>query len=240
MSSPGVGEIGRRFAVVVHDVAPAFLPQLERIAESLAPRLGRVVSGAVVPCWHGHPIDAAPGSFREIVSGVFGEVLQHGYTHRQDRPGILSMLTGRSDELLGLPREAIRRRLGLGRELLRSTLGVEPSGFVAPAWQLGRATVADLSACGFGFIATFAGIRAVNGPTIPMATWSWDWGVLEVLGRVGHRLGDVCWKLRPSALPCVVVHPADVDRGYLPRVREVVDRLLGLGRTPGLLSEFLP
>ncbi len=37
-----------------------------------------------------------------------------------------------------------------------------------------------------------------------------------------------------------MVHPADVDRGYLPRVLEVVDRLLGQGRTPGLLSEFLP
>jgi hypothetical protein len=37
-----------------------------------------------------------------------------------------------------------------------------------------------------------------------------------------------------------VVHPVDVDRGYLPRVLEVVDRLLGLGWTPVLLSEFLP
>ena len=109
-----------------------------------------------------------------------------------------------------------------------------------PAWQVGRATAEELGGCGFRYLATFGAIRAAGGPTIPLATWSWDWGVLGPLGRVGQRFGDVSWRLRPAALPCVVVHPADVDRGYLPRVLEVVDRLLGRGRTPGLLSEFLP
>ncbi len=101
-------------------------------------------------------------------------------------------------------------------------------------------TAGDLGGCGFRFIATFGAIRAASGPTIPLSTWSWDWGVLGWLGRVGQRFGDVSWRVRPATLPCVVVHPVDVDRGYLPRVLEVVDRLLGLGRTPGLLSEFLP
>jgi predicted deacetylase len=240
MSAPVVSEMCPRFAVVVHDVAPAFLPQLARIAEALAPRLGREAAGAVVPCWHGRPIEGAGGGFERFVAGAFGEVLQHGYTHRQDRPGLLSLFTGRSDELVGLPRKEVRRRLGLGRELLRRALGIEPAGFVPPAWQVGWATAEELGECGFRYLATFGAIRAATGSTIPLATWSWDWGVLGPLGRVGRRFGDVCWRIRPAALPCVVVHPADVDRGYLPRVLEVVDRLLGLGRRPGLLSEFLP
>jgi predicted deacetylase len=240
MPAPGVRDVYRRFAVVVHDVAPAFLPQLARIAEALAPRIGRQLAGAVVPCWHGRPIEGPGGGFGRFVTGAFGEVLQHGYTHRQDRPGVLSLFTGRSDELVGLPREEVRRRLGLGRELLRRALGVAPAGFVPPAWQVGRATAEELGGCGFRYLATFGAIRAASGPTIPLATWSWDWGVLGPLGRVGQRFGDVSWRLRPATLPCVVVHPADVDRGYLPRVLEVVDRLLGRGRTPGLLSEFLP
>jgi hypothetical protein len=62
MTAPGVSEIHRRFAVVVHDVAPAFLPQLARIAEALAPRVGRQLTGAVVPCWHGRPIEGPGGS----------------------------------------------------------------------------------------------------------------------------------------------------------------------------------
>ncbi len=240
MPAPGTSDIQRRFAVVVHDVAPAFLPQLATIAEALAPRVGRRLAGAVVPCWHGRPIEGQGGGFGRFVTGAFGEVLQHGFTHRQDRPGVLSLFTGRSDELLGLPLEEVRRRLGLGRELLQRVLGVAPAGFVPPAWQVGRATPAELGACGFRYLATFGAIRAANGPTIPLATWSWDWGVLGPLGRVGQRVGDVSSRLRPATLPCVVVHPADVDRGYLPRVLEVVDRLLGQGRAPGLLSEFLP
>ncbi len=240
MPAPQVGDLDRRFAVVVHDVAPAFLPRLATIVEALAPRIGRQMAGAVVPCWHGRPIEGPGGGFGRFVTGAFEEVLQHGYTHRQDRPGVLSLFTGRSDELVGLPLDEVRRRLGVGRELLRRSLGVEPAGFVAPAWQVGRATAAELGACGFRYLATFGAIRAASGPTIPLATWSWDWGVLGPLGRVGPWVGAVSWRLRPATLPCVVVHPADVGRGYLPRVLTVVDWLLGQGRTPGLLSEFLP
>src|SRR3954451_2203592 len=240
MSAPIVSEMGLRFAVVVHDVAPAFLPQLARIAEALAPRVGREVAGAVVPCWHGCPIEGPGGGFGRFVAGAFGEVLQHGYAHRQDRPGVLSLFTGRSDELVGLPREEVRRRLGLGRELLRGALGVKPAGFVPPAWQVGWATAEELGGCGFRYLATSGAIRAASGPTIPLATWSWDWGVLGPLGRVGQRFGDVYGRLRPATLPCVVGDPAGGERGYLPRVLEVVDRLLGRGRTPGLFSEFLP
>src|SRR3954469_8895087 len=128
MSAPVVGEVCSRFAVVVHDVAPAFLPQLARIAEALTPRVGREVAGAVVPCWHGCPIEGPGGDFARFVAGGFGGVLEHGYTHRQDWPGVLSRFTGRSDELVGLPREEVRHRLGLGRELLRRALGVGPEG----------------------------------------------------------------------------------------------------------------
>ena len=239
MSQPVVNAMYPRFAVVVHDVTPAFLPQLARITEALVPRVGRDLAGAVVPCWHGRPIEGPGGRFERFVAGTFGEVLQHGFTHRQDRPGLLSLFTGRSDEFVGLPREEVRRRLGLGREMLRQSLGVEPAGFVSPAWQVGWATVEELGRSGFHYLATFGAIRAASGPTVPLATWSWDWGVLAPLGRVGQRLGDFQLRLRPAALPCVVVHPADVDRGYLPRALDVVDRLLELGRTPGLLSEFL-
>ena len=185
MPTPGVNDTSRHFAVVVHDVAPAFLPQLARIVEALAPRVGRQLAGAVVPCWHGRPIEGPGGDFGRFVAGAFGEVLQHGYTHRQDRPGVLSLFTGRSDELVGMPRAEVRRRIGLGRELLRRALGASPAGFIPPAWQVGRATAEDLAGCGFRYLATFDVIRASGGPTIPLATWSWDWGVLGPLGRVG-------------------------------------------------------
>jgi predicted deacetylase len=231
-----------RFVVIIHDVAPAFLPRLEKIAEVLTPRLGRQLSGAVVPCWHGRPIEVseAKDGFVRFVAETFGEILQHGYTHRQDRPGVVSLFTGRADELAGLPREEVRSRLSLGRELLGRALGVEATGFVPPAWQIGRATAAAIATCGFHYIATFSAIRTAVGQKVPLAVWSWDWGICAPLGRIGQRFGDVYSRLHPATLPCVVVHPADLDRGYLPRALEVVDRLLASGRTPGLLSDFLP
>ncbi len=72
------------------------------------------------------------------MTGGFGEVLQHGYTHRQDQPGVLSLFTGRSDELVGLPREEVRRRLGLGRELLRRALGLARDSCLRPGKSVGR------------------------------------------------------------------------------------------------------
>lgn len=84
MSAFGFSDVGRHFVAVVHDVAPAFLPQLVRIAVSLAPRVGREVMGAIVPCWHGRPIDGAGSDFAGFTTAVFGEVLQHGYTHLQE------------------------------------------------------------------------------------------------------------------------------------------------------------
>src|SRR2546423_326818 len=126
MPAPGVSDTSRRFAVVVHDVAPAFLPQLARIAEALAPRVGRELAGAAAPCWHGRPIEGPGGGFGRFGAGALG-----------------------------------------------------------------------------------AGLPPARRP-------------------------------RPATLPWVVVDPAEVDRGSLRGVLEVVDRLVGRGRAPGLLSEFLP
>lgn len=239
MPEPGATRVSQGFAVVVHDVSPTFMPQLVQIVEALAPRVGGALAGAVVPCWHGRPMEGPESEFCRFAARAFGEVLQHGYTHRQERPGVVSMFTGRSDELAGLPCEELRRRLERGRALLRQGLGIEPAGFAPPAWRMGRATVEELGRSGFRYLTTFGAIRGVSGPTIPLTTWSWDWGILGPLGRIGRCFGDVASRLRPTSLPCVVVHPADVDRGYLPCVLEVVDRLQAQGRRPGLLSEFL-
>lgn len=127
----------------------------------------------------------------------------------------------------------------LGRDLLQRALGASPAGFVAPAWLAGAATLPALEGCGFRYLAAFGSLCAGDRPPIPLATWSWDWGVIGPFGRAGQRFGDLQARLRPGALPCVVVHPADADRGYLPRILPVVDPLLGQGRTPRLLGEFL-
>jgi len=166
--------------------------------------------------------------------------LQHGYTHRQDRPGVISFFTGRSNELSGLTREATQDRLMQGRVALQRALGVAVSGFVPPAWQNGHATSAEVARLGFRYLIGFDSIRPADSPQIPLVTWSWDWGILAALGRVGECFATGCARVRTDALPCVVVHPADVARGYLPRILRVIDRLELQGRTPVRFSDLLP
>jgi predicted deacetylase len=230
----------RSFAVVIHDVAPIFLRQLVTISQALAPRVGNKVSAAVVPCWHGVPLGRGEGGteFLRLIEGAYGEILQHGYTHRQERFGLLSFFSGRSNELSGLTARQTRARLEDGRALLRRFVSAPVAGFVAPAWQTGFATTDELSRCGFEYLVTFDAIRFVSMTPIPLATWSWDWGVVGALGRIGEWFGDFSSALRPDSLPCVVVHPIDVDRGYLPRCLRVIEWLQRRGRTPVLFSEL--
>jgi hypothetical protein len=234
-------DLSRSFAVIVHDVAPIFYRQLVTISHALAIRVGDKVSAAVVPCWHGVPLGGgeADAELLGLVRRAFGEILQHGYTHRQDRFGVLSVLSGRSNELSGLPATTTRTRLESGRALLRRLLPGPIAGFVPPAWQTGCATTDELARCRFEYLLTFDAIRFVGMPPIPLVTWSWDWGIIAPLGRLGEWLGDWNSTLRPDALPCVVVHPIDVDRGYLPRCIRVIDGLGQRGRTPVLFSELV-
>ncbi|AMV36342.1 hypothetical protein VT85_02810 [Planctomyces sp. SH-PL62] len=239
-SDAGPPARARSFAVVVHDVAPAFLGRLVAIHRALAPRLGDRISAAVVPCWRGTPlgVGGSDAEFVRLIDEGFGEVLQHGCTHLQDRPGVISLFSGRSNELSGLSTAETRARLERGREILRRRLRSPVAGFTAPAWQAGRATTDELSRLGFEYLVAFGAIRFARKPPIPLTTWSWDWGVVGPLGRVGEWLGDGLAALRPDASPCVVIHPADVDRGYLPRSLGVIDGLLRAGRVPVLFGDL--
>jgi predicted deacetylase len=231
-----------RFAVVVHDVVPALADRLVAVRRAIAPLVGDRLSSAVVPCWHGAPLGAGrrDARFLRLLERSAGDFLMHGFSHRQDRPGLIAALSGRSNELDGLSLDQTRRRLEAGRAILARSLARPVEGFVPPAWRSGRAGMAELARQGFRFRAGFASLESVDAPTLALATWSWDWGVLAPLGPVGARLGDALHRLRPGALPCVVLHPADADRGLLPRAVRVVERLLGEGRSPVLLSEISP
>lgn len=234
-------DVSRSFVVVVHDVAPVYTRQVATIVHALAPRIGDRVAAAVVPCWKGIPLGQteADAELLWLVRCSFGEILQHGYTHDQDQSGVLSFLTGRSNELSGLTLPETRARLVAGRALLRGFLPVPVAGFVPPAWQTGQATVDVLCRCGFEYLVAFDAIRVAGMAAVPLASWSWDWGVVASFGRVGEWFGDYQAAIRPTALPCVVVHPRDVDRGYLPRCLRVIDRLRRQGRTPALFSELV-
>src|SRR3954451_5788014 len=82
MLATGASDTTRRFAVVVHDVAPAFLPQLARIVEALAPRVGRALAGGGGRGWRGGPRGGRGGTWR----GRWGPAGMGGRSKRREAP----------------------------------------------------------------------------------------------------------------------------------------------------------
>jgi hypothetical protein len=85
---------------------------------------------------------------------------------------------------------------------------------------------------GFRYSVGFTGVESTDGERFPLSTWSWDAGVVAPLGVTGEAVGNVLAAVRPEAVPCVVFHPLDVERGFLPRGMALVKKFLAEGRKP--------
>lgn len=224
------------FLVVIHDVTPQFVESIAAILDRLEPLIRRCVAAAVVPQWHGQPW-ANDGGFAGWVKAHFGEVLLHGYTHRRERGGSLSWLTDGADEFVGMPAVAIVERLQRGQAILTEAFGRPAAGFVPPAWQRGPVDSALMAACGLHYCAGLTRIERVEGRPIPLSTWSWDAGKVPQLGLLGGVAGAAMFTLRCRSLPCIVLHPLDVERGYLQYGLARVRAFLAVGRQPTTFAE---
>ncbi len=228
------------FHVVVHDVTPQLIEPLTTILDQLAPLVQRAVAAAVVPCWHGQPWDGAACPVAGLIKARCGEVLLHGYTHRRTHyRGAVSLLTGGADEFAGLPAAVAAERLRRGQAALRDLFGAPTAGFVPPAWMPGPVTPGLLAACGLQYSVGFSGIVSAVGARLPLATWSWDLGRCAWAGYLGEAAGVLAFATRRGAIPCIVLHPADVARGYLPHGLHLVRALLAAGRRPATFQEIV-
>lgn len=226
------------FLVVVHDVTTEFFAPVAQMLHALRPLVGRAVAAAVVPHWHGQP--GINAELAALVREHCGEVLLHGCTHQTAcwwHP--LAVLTGQANEFSRLALPAALARLQIGRALLRRWFAAPVAGFVPPAWQSGPLNLPALARCGLHYGLYFSCCAATSGARWPLATWSWDTGRLAWPGLVGEWLGTARALLLPRAVPCVVLHPADVARGYLERALERVRMLLAAGRRPLLPMQLV-
>lgn len=221
------------FLILFHDVAPPHLPVIRALVDAVRACAGpgAPLAAAVVPCWHGQPLTAAPG-FAAEVRALFDERLLHGHTHHTRRGGALGALTGQANEFTGLSAAAAAEKLRLGQALFAEAFGAPAVGFVPPAWQCGPLTPALLAQHGLRYCVGLWGLGRAHGASLPLATWSWDAGVIAALGWAGEALGTARAWAWPQAMPCVVVHPADAARGYLPRILRRIEGLLAGGRRP--------
>lgn len=225
------------FLVVVHDVTTGFRSPVTHMLQALDPLVGTNVAAAVVPRWHGQSgVDA---NLSALIETRCGEVLLHGCTHRTAcwwHP--LALLTNRANEFSRLPLPIALIRIRVGRALLQRWFDAPITGFVPPAWQMGPLTPAALAQCGLHYGLCWSSRVMGTGQRQPLATWSWDAGRVAVAGLLGEWAGAARVWLTRSAIPCVVLHPADVARGYLARALALVRWLLASGRKPVLPGQL--
>lgn len=149
--------------VSIHDVTPALESGVLRLWAMCAER-GVTPALLVVPDWHGEwPLDrhADFGGWLRERASQGAEIVLHGERHSHR-------------EFAALDRAAARERIDRGVRSLRG-LGLEPAGFVPPAWRAREEGHAAAGDAGLGFSEDEGSIRLLpSGRRVhsPAVRWS--------------------------------------------------------------------
>jgi predicted deacetylase len=168
-------------AVALHDIEPATFERCVEIREWLDGHGVNRVTLLVIPARDLHPLgERSP----EMVAWLAerhrtgDSIAQHGFQHEQLRCASWSQRllaparTRRGAEFAGLDREETRRAVEAGWRLMKLA-GIEPDGFVAPAYAY---TPALRSALGVRF-RWWAGLLGLHGATdLPRRRLAPAWG----------------------------------------------------------------
>lgn len=205
--------------VSIHDVTPALADGVARLWQMCAAR-GVRPALLVVPDWHGRwPLEAHLPfvAWLRARAADGAEIVLHGERH--DEVGLPRSLgdtlrawgrTAREGEFLTLDEPAARERIARGRARLQA-LGLEPVGFVPPAWLAREAGHRAVGGTGLGFseddraILLFPSGRWLPSPVV---RWSARTGV-RAWGSVA--VARARWTLQGRApLPRIAFHPQDL------------------------------
>lgn len=206
--------------ITIHDVTPALAPRVDALWRLCESR-GVVPGLLVVPDWHG---DTSMESDADFVASLRAraaagaEVFLHGERH--DEAGLprtaadaLRALgkTAGEGEFLTLDYQGARARIDRGVSRLRA-MGLDPIGFVPPAWLARPATHAAARDAGLlvseddGAVYLHLPERTVRSPVV---RWSAR-GALRAYGSVlFERLR--WWLHRSERVVRIALHPGDLD-----------------------------
>ena len=226
------------FLVCIHDATPAYARETRLMIRDLAPVLGRRLSFAVVPNWHGErPLTADPDYCRRLRE-TSDELLLHGYCHQRRRGyGLTTWLAEGSDEMSGLQPEETRRTLEHAQRVFTDAFGAPARGFVAPAWQRGHVRPRNHDTAGLDYSVGLFSIESRTG-RVPLATWTWDCGRWRWLGYIGHGMGWLSQSL-DRRIPILAIHPRDLDRGFWPTILRLTKALVDRGYEPTTPARLL-
>ncbi len=234
MRARRTSERDRTLAVAVHGIEPASFERCALIRDWLDDHDVERVTLLVIPARDLHPVgERSP----EMVSWLCerrsagDSIAQHGFQHVRLRPGssprqMLARAQGQpAGEFLGLDGMETRRAVHAGWRVLKLA-GIEPDGFVAPAYAYTSALRETLSLrfrWWAGLLRVYrapsAGAARGREPFAP----AWSLATAGPLGRFCSppllRVGA----LLPTSALRVDLHPADLDH---PRHMMALERVL--------------
>ncbi len=225
--------------VSLHDVSPLTRPECTRILEELRGVGVPACSLLVIPDHHrkGHFLDDA--SFCDWLRGLEREgheIVIHGYHHWRERrrnEGVVRKLTTRlytadEGEFYDISQADAAALVSKARDEFRS-LGLDPAGFIAPAWLLSAEAEAALRELGIEYTTRLTTVTALSENTPPVASQSLVWSVRSRWRRV-VSLG---WNallfrfLAPNPLMRISIHPVDIRHAFVWRqIRRLTSRAL--------------
>ena len=206
----------RTIAVALHDVEPGTFERCALIRDWLDDHGVDRVTLLVIPAPDLHPLSSRATGIVEWLDErrCLGDAIaQHGFQHKQLRrpPWPRQITRGRGAEFAGLDGEEARRAVDAGRRVLKLA-GLEPRGFVAPAYAYTPALL-DVLASRFRWWASLLRVHcrepARSAPNQLAPAWR-----LGSTGPFGRAFSPLV--ARGAAIACrrtlrIDLHPDDLD-----------------------------
>lgn len=224
--------------VSIHDVTPAWAGEVFRLW-AICERRGVRPALLVVPDWHGAWPLAAHAGFVEWLrdrSAEGAEILLHGERHDEAGlprgPGDAWRAWGRTAgeaEFLTLELAAASERIGRGLACLRG-LGLEPVGFVPPAWLARPGTYRAAAAAGLRVSEDDGAIVLLrSGRRLPSPVVRWS-ARTSVRAWGSAAVAHTRWLTqRRARISRIALHPGDLRHPVTARsVERSLDRWLSI------------
>jgi len=241
---------GRCVVVSIHDVSPLTRATTERILERLGELGVAACSLLVIPDHHrqGHFLDDPDfcAWLRERVAGG-DEVVIHGYFHRRARRPNESarvrwttrVYTADEGEFFDITGADALRLVSQAREEFRK-IGLDPAGFIAPAWLLSEGGERALQKLGFDYTTRLREVIDLpSGRRI--ASQSLVWSVRSFWRRGMSRAWNASLyrRLRHAPLMRIGIHPVDLEHRAVWRQIETLIARAMADRTPLTYQQWI-
>ena len=240
----------RTLVVSLHDVSPRTRAECAEILGQLAALGVPRCSLLVIPDHHhrGHFLaDADCAAWLRAQAAAGHELVMHGYYHQRARregesvsaKWTTRIYTADEGEFYDLDRPAAAALVSKAREDFRQ-LGVEPAGFIAPAWLLSAEAEAALRELGCEYTTRLGSVAELQTSRV-WPSQSLVWSVRSAWRRQVSRAWNELLFRRLTANPLlrISIHPVDLRHPQIWRqIRELVSRA-SADREPLTYHEWL-